>query len=81
MGDRCVDLGTFCGFVAGLCGVFLSPFLTKSIFVSDPLFSKALTVFCPPLPTEPQLLNNKPCVLNSELGSVEKELSTEPLTT
>lgn len=40
MGDRCVDLGTFCGFVAGLCEGFLSPFLTKSVFVSDPSFPR-----------------------------------------
>jgi len=62
-----------------LGGGGLSPFLTKSIFASDPLFSKTLSG--PPLPTEPQLLNSEPCVPNPELRSVEKELSTEPLTT
>lgn len=70
MGNRGVDLGTLCDFVARLFGVSLSPFLTKHIFVSDPIFSKAL-------PTEPRLTNKKPLVLNSELGSVEKELSTD----
>lgn len=64
----------------GFVGFFKSIF-TKSISVSDALFSKTLTVFCPPLPTEPQLCNSKPCLPSSELGSVEKEFSTEPLTT
>lgn len=73
-----MDLGTLCDFVARLFGVSPSPFLTKFIFVGDPIFSKTFSHF---LPTEPQLINKKPLVLNSELGSVEKELSTDPPTT
>lgn len=66
-----MDLGTLCDFVARLFGGSLSPFLTKCIFVNDPIFFKTLPrVFCPPLPTEPQLINKEPLVLNSELGEV-----------
>lgn len=68
----------FCG--RALWG-FLKSISYKICLCEWRLFPNPLTVSCAPLPTEPQLLNNKPCVLNSELGSVEKELSTEPRTT
>lgn len=70
MGNRCVDLGRFCGFVAGFCEGFFKSI--SYIIVSDRVFTKPLTVFCPLLPTEPQLLNNKPCILKPGLGSVEE---------